>query len=131
MRAGYAFRCVSQLHNASPERFWIRETRSAIVWGMVLPIAILLIGAFTHGIGLLLLAVFPIQVFRIYRDARSRMPHRSAWLYACYCVPGKIAEAIGILTFYLNSLRGQSGKLIEYKGASGAECAGGRKVASA
>jgi glycosyltransferase involved in cell wall biosynthesis len=129
-RSGYAFRSVSRLHRTSPERFWLRETHAIMVWGMVVPIAILAIAAFTHGIGLLLLLVFPIQIFRIYRSARSRMPRKAARLFACYCVIGKNAEALGIMTYYIDSLRGRGGKLIEYKHPGAAGISNISKVAS-
>lgn len=106
-RAGHAFAEGASLHGAPPERHWVVETRRALLWGAILPIAILLLTAVTSPIALLLFAVYPLQI--------GRLALRADFSWAFFTVLGKFPEAIGALQFYWNRLRGGKSKIIEYK----------------
>jgi GT2 family glycosyltransferase len=112
-RAGHAFAEGAALHGAPPERHWVRESRSAWLWGAGLPLAIvtcaLVLGPWALG----LLAVYPLQVARLWRRARHAVP-APAW-YATFLVLGKFPEMLGQLKFLVGCLRGQRSGLIEYK----------------
>jgi len=114
-RSGHAFAEGAFLHGASPERHWVRESRSIWLWGVMVP-SVALIGAwFTHGFSLSLLLAYPLIMFKIYRYLRStgRSPQESC-LYAIACVVGKFAEAQGLFQFHWNRLLGKRSQLIEY-----------------
>ncbi|HIK17233.1 MAG TPA: glycosyltransferase [Leptolyngbyaceae cyanobacterium M33_DOE_097] len=114
-RSGHAFAEGAFLHGASPERHWVRESRSIWLWGVMVP-SVALVGAwFTHGFSLLLLLAYPLIMFKIYRYLRStgRSPQESR-LYAIACVVGKFAEAQGLFQFHWNRLLGKRSQLIEY-----------------
>jgi hypothetical protein len=116
-RCGYAYACGSFLHGKSPQRHWVRETRSAIVWGVSIPVTIVLVALLTRGWGLLLFLIYPLQMARIARNRRQRGDATAdAWLYGYFCVLGKFPELIGVLKFHWERLRGQQAKIIEYKG---------------
>ena len=106
-RAGHAFAEGASLHGRPPERHWVTETRRALVWGAVLPLAILVLVALTGGWGLLLALIYPVQVLRL--SSAKSLP------WAVFTTLGKVAEAQGALHFYLGRLRGQGAEIIEYK----------------
>ncbi len=112
MRAGYAFAEGAHLHGAPPERHWVRESRSAWVWGLGLPLALLLLGLVWPVVfwGLL---VYPLQVARLAIKGSGSFKLRLA--RAFFLVLGKFAEAAGQLKFLRQRLHGGPARLIEYK----------------
>jgi len=112
MRAGYAFAEGAHLHGAPPERHWVRESRSAWVWGLGLPLALLLLGlvwpAAWWGF-----VVYPLQVLRLFAKGSGALKPRLA--RAFFLVLGKFAEAAGQLKFLRRRLQGGPARLIEYK----------------
>lgn len=113
LRGGYAFAQGAALHGAPPERHWVRETRSALVWGVGLPLAVLLGFVLAGWWGLLPLLLYPFQVARLALKAR-RSPE-APWWRAAFLVLGKLPEGLGVLRFHLHRLIGRRGSLIEYK----------------
>ena len=122
MRAGYAFAQGAVLHGSSPQRHWVKESRSAWIWGL-LPVVILIYAAAWGGIlALSLLAIYPLQMVRLYLksahtpslEALHNMP-RSRAVRAFFLVLGKFAEVNGQLKFTFHRLTGRTGRLIEYK----------------
>jgi hypothetical protein len=112
MRAGHAFAEGAHLHGAPPERHWVRESRSAWVWGLGLPLAIVLL-AWVWPAALWALLLYPLQVVRLYLKSRGALKPRLA--RAFFLVLGKFAEACGQLKFVFRRARGGPVRLIEYK----------------
>src|SRR6056297_261279 len=107
-RAGHAFAEGAALHGAPPERHWVRETRRALLWGVMLPLVVLAALLVSPWLGLVLALAYPVQVVRLgLRDGD--------WARAVFTVLGKFAEAQGALGFYLSRLRGRKRGLVEYK----------------
>lgn len=113
VRAGHAFAEGAYLHGSPPERHWVRESVSARVWGLGLPLAVLAATALAGWGGLLLLLVLPLQVVRLAR--RGGYHARANWWRALFLVLGKFPEAIGQVKFYRRQLMGGARRLIEYK----------------
>ena len=112
MRGGHAYGEVSLLHFRSAEGIWRKETARALLWGAVLPAAILLGGLFDQVV-LAGFLVYPLQIARIAWREGWRKP--ASWQYAAFMTIAKFAEAFGIIRFYvLTALHARSG-LIEYK----------------
>jgi GT2 family glycosyltransferase len=115
VRAGHAIGQRAQLHGDGPLRDCARERRSTWFWGVMLPLAIVLAAPPTRGWSLLLLTGYLTLGWRI---ARFRLSigddRREARLYAAFTVLGKLANALGLLKFQFNRLRGQM-RIIEYK----------------
>lgn len=111
-RAGYAFAAGAALHGHGPERHWVKETRRALAWGAILPVAILGLAVFWPP-ALLLALIYPAQVLRL--ALRAEGPPREALAEAAFTVLGKSAEALGVLGFYRDRMRGDPAALIEYK----------------
>ena len=136
IRGGHAFAEVSGMHPQSPKRIWVRETRSSLGWGLVVPITIVSLaclalivalaapsqgwpawlwrGAAASAVGLG--ALYPVLLAKVYLSQRrqGRSP-RDAALYAASVVLAKPAQAIGVLKFRASRLSGKRTGLIEYK----------------
>lgn len=110
-RAGHAFAEGAALHGAGPDRHWVAETRRAVLWGAVLPLAALAAGA-VHPLGLALILAWPAQAVRL---ARRWGGDRGAWEAAVLSVLGKPAEAQGAIGYWLGRLGGRRRGLIEYR----------------
>jgi GT2 family glycosyltransferase len=105
-RAGHAFAEGAARHGKGPERHWVRETRRALAWGVVLP-GVALLASLSHPAGALLWLAYPAQVVRLAR--------RTGWTVAAFTVLGKVPEALGVLGYHLGRMRGRRAGLIEYK----------------
>lgn len=112
-RAGFAFAEGARLHGEPPERHWVRESRSAWLWGLGIPLSILACALMWSPWWLLAALVYPLQMLRLFLklggDARTR-----AWR-AVFLVLGKFAEASGQVKFNLRRWSGGPTRLIEYK----------------
>jgi len=91
-RAGYAFAQGAWLHGAAPERHWVKETRSLLAWGALLPALVLILACSVHPAWLLLGCAYPLQVWRL-----RRLP--GGLQRAVFLVLGKFPEAMGALQF--------------------------------
>lgn len=111
-RAGHAFAEGAALHGAGPERHWVTETRRAVIWGAGVPLAAVVAGL-VHPAGLAILLAWPLQVLRL--GWRWRHEGRVGWEAALFSVVGKLAEAQGVIGYWLDRLRGRRRGLIEYK----------------
>jgi GT2 family glycosyltransferase len=107
-RAGHAFAAGAWLHGSAPERHWVTQTRRALMWGVLLPAAGLLLAVLLSPWFLTLWVLYPFQVWRL-----SRLS--GGWARAWFLVLGKFAEASGALHFYARLLMRRQGRLIEYK----------------
>lgn len=106
VRAGYAFAEGAARYGAAPERHWVVELRRAVFWGMLLPVAVVLAGLI-HPLGWLLALIYPAQMLRLAR--------RGGFAWGVFTVVGKFAEARGVVSYWVNRLRGRRRGLIEYK----------------
>lgn len=113
VRGGHAFAEGAALHGRPPERHWVRESVSAWLWGLGIPLAILSISAVAGWAGLLLLAVYPAQIARL--ALRGRYSPRINWWRALFLVVGKFPETLGQIKFHYRRLIGARSSLIEYK----------------
>lgn len=112
VRSGYALAEGAALHGAPPERHNVRELRRALLWGLVLPAAIVLLTA-ANPAGSLLVLAYPIQVVRL--AMRDDTFDRTARWQALFTVLARFAEVRGVIKFWLNRLGQRRATLIEYK----------------
>lgn len=113
LRAGHAYAEGAFLHGAPPERHWLRESRRAWLWGLGMPLLILLACVAFGPWALLLSLVYPLQVLRLARRG-ARAPRENT-LQALFLVLGKFPEMLGQLKFWWQRLRAAQSTLIEYK----------------
>lgn len=125
-RAGHAYAQGADMHGAPPERHCVKQTRSAIVWGLILPIIALTLAWWTLGVSILVyLMLACIQMYRInkYEQSRGRSK-QDAWLLARFIMIAKFAQASGVLLYWRRKLTNKQSTLIEYKGASSSQARG-------
>jgi glycosyltransferase involved in cell wall biosynthesis len=113
VRTGFAFSNGAHLHGKSPERYWVKESRSALIWAGLLPVLILIFGLNINSWFFAAFLLYPLQVGRLaIKGSRSTSEN---WKYALFMVVGKFPELLGNLKFHLNNLIGSNSKIIEYK----------------
>jgi GT2 family glycosyltransferase len=94
-----------------------RFSGSVMFWGLILPLAIGTSFVLAPVTGLLLLALYPLQVTRIALGRPApRFSDADQWRYAVACLIGKIPNMQGQLRFWLGRITGRRSTLIEYKG---------------
>ena len=114
VRCGYAFAEGAYLHGAPPERHWVNESKRSILWGLVIPVIIILVGVFCWQFGLIFALIYPLQICRLaLRNKRELKPQ--SLLLASFSVLGKFAEMLGHFKFYYQRAFSSNVKLIEYK----------------
>lgn len=117
-RGGQAFAQGSTLHGG-PGGLYVREHRSALLWGLAVPVLTLALALATRGLGLAFLAVYPLQAMRVAGKVRTRgWSARDARLYGAFTVLAKFPELQGALGFHWRRLRGRPVGLIEHKAAA-------------
>lgn len=114
-RAGYAYAEGARLHGAPPERHWVREARSAAIWGAGIPAVVLMSAVLLSAWFLLLLLIYPLQILRLFALSPHDGALRARFLRALFLVGGKFPEAQGQLQFWFRKWSGGAAKLIEYK----------------
>lgn len=112
-RSGYAFAEGHFLHGAPPERYGARQSLSAWVWGLGIPVITAGLAMSFGVLGLVMLLVFPMQIVRL--ALRGKRSAYENWWYAFFLVLGKFPEMMGQLNFRYNRLLGKTARLIEYK----------------
>ena len=106
-RAGHAFAEGAAMHGRAPERHYVAHLKRAVIWGLALPLVILL-GLLLTPWALLLSLLWPLKVLRL----RAR-GHELA--HAVFLTLGNFAEGAGVLTYLWRRLMGRQRELIEYK----------------
>lgn len=113
LRAGFGFAQAADMSRNEPERRGVRESRSAWFWGLLLPLASLLLGALWWPLGLLVWLAYPAQIARL--ALRGKQPPRLNWVRAAFLVLGKFPEMLGQVKFLYQRITGQQSYLIEHK----------------
>lgn len=113
VRGGYAFAHGAQLHGASPERFCVRESLSAWIWGLGVPVGVIGLAVWSGVWALILFLVYPLRIAHLaLRGGRSA---RENWWRAGFLVLGKFPELLGQIRFLLDRYLGRQSRVIEYK----------------
>jgi glycosyltransferase involved in cell wall biosynthesis len=113
VRAGYAFAQGASLHGAPPERHGVSESSRAWIWGVGIPLMIVILAATWSGWFLALFAVYPLQLIRL--ALKGQLSMRENWLRSAALTLGKFPEVIGQVRFIAARIRGEQSRLIEYK----------------
>ncbi|WP_417585074.1 glycosyltransferase [Nitrincola sp.] len=115
-RAGYAYAAVSWMHRNSAIGIWQKEVARSMVWGVVLPIIILLSFVVSlYGITLVGLLLYIYLYMKIYLRTQHHYITAIRLKYALCMVLIKFAEAMGSLAFIKDCLLSRTSKIIEYK----------------
>lgn len=116
-RAGHAFAEGAALHGSGPERYWVREARRGLAWGVALPVAVVTTAPPTLGLSVAaLVAAYATMAVRARKQLLKRGFNDSdATLYAAFCAIAKLPEGQGQLQYHWSRWRGKQRTLIEYK----------------
>lgn len=109
-RAGHAYSERMALHGAPPEYHGVAGVRRALIWGCMMPMAVLL-GCIVCPFAPMLLLAYPIQITRLALQDKGR----DRWRLAFFSVLSKFPQAQGCLQYALRRLRNGPVRLIEYK----------------
>ncbi|ERN43059.1 putative glycosyltransferase [Rubidibacter lacunae KORDI 51-2] len=115
LRAGHACAQGAWLHGREPERYCVKECRSILLWGAIVPTVALGLAWPTRGLSLAIALVYPLMIYKVFRFKRSQCGRRNALLYAVACIAGKFPNVFGVLSFHRNRLLGRGYCLVEYK----------------
>ena len=110
VRSGYAEAEIAYSNPAS--RLELAQTFRAVFWAAVIP-ALAVLGGLLYWPLILLLLLYPLQVFRI--AFRRGASERESWLYAVIMTALKFAQLQGIIRFVSLRMTGSGSRLIEYK----------------
>ncbi|MES3012839.1 MAG: glycosyltransferase family 2 protein [Pseudomonadota bacterium] len=113
LRAGFAYAEGVRLHGAPPERHWVKESRSAWLWGAGIPLSIAALAFVVGPAALWVLLAYPVQVARIGVSLPAATAGR--WARAFFLVAGKFPEAIGQLKSIGAHVLQRRSSVIEYK----------------
>ena len=115
VRGGHALAQRFTINGGSPLRDCRREFFSTLMWGLGLPMVVLVLLWPTRGLSLALLGGYGLLGLRIYLFyRRSGLSRQDSSLAARFMLFAKFANMLGVLRFGLNRLRGQF-RIIEYK----------------
>lgn len=117
VRGGHAYAEGMWLHGRGPERYEVRPVVSIMLWTVVIVLLAIAPAWWTHGLSLLILLLYPLQVWRIARrQIRDGRTPSDGWLNARFIVVGKFAQMVGVFTFLIRRLLRRQSTIIEYKG---------------
>ena len=113
MRTGFSYAEGAHLHGAPLERHRVRESRSAWLWGLGLPLLVMACALVWSPWWLAGFAVYPLQILRL--ALRLAGPARDRAWRAVFMVLGKFAEVAGQFKFLALHWSGRQAHLIKYK----------------
>ena len=117
-RGGYSYAHTAALNWGAPSTPKLRNLRTIVAWGLVLPLAGLALAPFTSGVSLLVYVALNGALWWRVRRWRMREMNdsaRDAGSYALYIAIGKFAELQGVAWFLWKHLRGRAFSYVEYK----------------
>ncbi|MBL4697441.1 MAG: glycosyltransferase family 2 protein [Phycisphaerales bacterium] len=116
-RAGHAYAQGADMHGAPPERHCVKQTRSAIIWGLLFPFLAFLFAWSTLGLSILAYFLLVcVQGWRI-RAGQIKMGRskQHAALLSRYIMIAKYAQASGVMLYWYRKIMKKQATLIEYK----------------
>jgi GT2 family glycosyltransferase len=117
VRTGHAYAEGSALHGRTTDRHFVRQTRSALFWGILIPLLALVLAWPTRGLSLALLAGYYLLYRRTrrYYEAHRGWPAADARLYASWIVLAKFPQALGLIRYWAGRLSGKRSCVIEHR----------------
>lgn len=117
VRCGHAYAEGVARYGRTDERHFVRQFRSALFWGLLVPLLTVGLILPTHGVSLVLLTGYALLCWKTERYYRSyrRWPMADAWLYAVFCVIAKFPHVVGIAKYWSRRIRRKPTQIIEYR----------------
>jgi GT2 family glycosyltransferase len=117
VRTGHAYAEGSALHGHAPERHFVRQTRSTLFWGIVVPVLAIGLAWPTRGLSLALIAGYLLLYGRTrrYYAVQRGWALSDARLYAGWIVLAKFPQALGLLRYWAGRVSGKRSGVIEHR----------------
>lgn len=113
IRAGYAFAQGAHLHGSAPEYHFVKESRRAKVWGLLLPILCSGAAVMIRPFGWTAFLIYPLQLFRL--TIRNPGSFKDRAKLAFFQLLARFPEGIGQVRFFRDRLLQLRPQLIEHK----------------
>jgi len=115
VRAGHAIGQRAFINGHTAVKDCVKERKSTFIWGIAMPIIWLLLLIIKPILSVIILLLYGVLTLKVYLySLKLGMKMKDAVIYTVFIVMGKIANGIGLLKFYMNTLKKQY-VLIEYK----------------
>lgn len=112
-RAGYAFAQGAYLHGTAPELHFVRESRRAWIWGLLLPFVCVAGTVAIPRLGWALWLIYPMQFVRLTLKKSGPLKDRAS--VALFQVIARFPEGAGQAMFWRDRLLERRPQLIEHK----------------
>jgi GT2 family glycosyltransferase len=117
-RCGYAYAQVSHLHGANHERKFVRQICQTCLWGLILPLAALVLMVQTGGLSLILLSRYPLTALKVaYKTKKRGFSWADSFAWGLSCAMSPFPQVIGAAQYLHASLIAKQHQIIEYKTA--------------
>jgi len=115
-RTGYSYALGASIHGKTRFHHFVRQRRSAMFWGLVIPLVIAICSLKINLWLLLLFGIYPLLILRLYlRLYKQNRNHFNSFLFAFNCIIAKFPQVLGIIKFKINQLFKRENQIIEYK----------------
>jgi len=115
-RGGHGYANIYHLHGKSPLKYFQRQIKSVLFWGLLIPLTFLISLFFVPWLAALIFCVYVAFVAKtVIRRWMDGTPFKTALYYGVLIYTGKIPEFMGILQYCKNHLLSRKHQLIEYK----------------
>jgi glycosyltransferase involved in cell wall biosynthesis len=115
VRAGHAIGQRAFINGDTAVKDCVKERKSTLIWGIGMPIIWLLLLIIKPILSVIILLLYGVLTLKVYLySLKLGMNLKDAMTYTVFIVMGKIANGVGLLKFYMNTLKKQY-VLIEYK----------------
>ena len=115
-RCGHGYAQVHHMHGAPPERYFARNLRRTVLWGLVAPAGAIALTLPTLGASWALFARYPFVAARTAaRTRRQGFPWGHALSWGASVAVAPFPELLGVLKFHRDRLRRAAPEIIEYK----------------
>lgn len=111
-RGGFAYALWVHMHGKAPERLGVPAWWRTVIWGGLIPVAIVVLAVVWGPAALALVVVYPLQIARLALREGGKVP---AWRKAGLLTVGKFAEMQGILEYHLWRGLRRPARIIEHK----------------
>jgi cellulose synthase/poly-beta-1,6-N-acetylglucosamine synthase-like glycosyltransferase len=116
VRSGYGALDVYTRFPINGERLFARSTRSAQLWAIGWPVAVVVAACFAWQAAVLVALALPAQILRLgLRALRRGKSPSTALAYGALTMIGKWAWVVGQFRYRRDRAAGHTGRLIEYK----------------
>jgi len=114
-RGGHAYAHVCYLHGKKPEHYRVKDVAKILLWGLLVPLVIVVFTLLFGKAMLLLALVYPLKIVQIFFRNYRAMGVKLSLAYSASIVMEKFPQLKGVVGFYIKACLGKTFNIIEYK----------------